>query len=135
VWPETAIPILRDMAQGYIGVMDRFARDRQSALITGVPLRQANDAGELRYYNAIIGIGDSQGTYLKQKLVPFGEYVPLQDMLRVLIAFYDLPMSDFAREPANQSPLLAKGYRIAPFICYEVVYPEFAATLAADSDI
>lgn len=135
VWPETAIPMLRDMAQGYIGVMDRFARDRQSALITGVPLRQANDAGEIRYYNAIIGIGDSQGTYLKQKLVPFGEYVPLQDMLRGLIAFFDLPMSDFARGPADQSPLLAKGYRIAPFICYEVVYPEFAAALAADSDI
>ena len=67
--------------------------------------------------------------------MPFGEYVPLQDLLRGLIAFFDLPMSDFARGPADQSPLLAKGHRIAPFICYEVVYPEFAAALAADSDI
>ncbi|HEY1026145.1 MAG TPA: apolipoprotein N-acyltransferase [Pseudomonas sp.] len=135
VWPETAIPVLKDMAQGYIGVMDRFARDRQSALITGVPVRQGNAAGEVRYYNAITSFGDGQGTYLKQKLVPFGEYVPLQDLLRGLIAFFDLPMSDFARGPADQPPLLAKGYRIAPFICYEVVYPEFAANLAADSDI
>lgn len=135
VWPETAIPVLKDMAQGYIGVMDRFARDRQSALITGVPVRQSDAEGELRYYNAITSFGEGQGTYLKQKLVPFGEYVPLQDLLRGLIAFFDLPMSDFARGPADQPPLLAKGYRIAPFICYEVVYPEFAAKLAADSDI
>ncbi len=31
--------------------------------------------------------------------------------------------------------LQAKGYQIAPFICYEVVYPEFAASLAARSDL
>jgi len=135
VWPETAIPVLKDMAQGYIGVMDRFARDRNSALITGVPVRQSNERGEIRYYNAITSFGEGQGTYLKQKLVPFGEYVPLQDLLRGLIAFFDLPMSDFARGPADQQPLLAKGHRIAPFICYEVVHPEFAAALAADSDI
>ncbi|MGQ7959352.1 apolipoprotein N-acyltransferase [Pseudomonas sp. SP16.1] len=135
VWPETAIPVLKDLAQGYIGVMDRFARDRQTALITGVPVRQSNERGELRYYNAITSFGEGQGTYLKQKLVPFGEYVPLQEVLRGLIAFFDLPMSDFARGPAEQPPLQAKGYRVAPFICYEVVYPEFAAALAADSDI
>jgi apolipoprotein N-acyltransferase len=100
-----------------------------------VPIRQANERGEKRYYNGITVVGDGQGTYLKQQLVPFGEYVPLQDVLRGLIAFFDLPMSDFARGPADQSPLLAKGYRIAPYICYEVVYPEFAASLAAQSDL
>lgn len=135
VWPETAIPVLKDMAQGYIGVMERFARERQSALITGVPVRQANAAGEIRYYNAITSFGEGQGTYLKQKLVPFGEYVPLQELLRGLIAFFDLPMSDFARGEPGQALLLARGYQLAPFICYEVVYPEFAADLAADSDI
>ena len=135
VWPETAIPVLKDLAQGYIGVMDRFARDRNSALITGVPVRQSNERGELRYYNAITSFGEGQGTYLKQKLVPFGEYVPLQEVLRGLIAFFDLPMSDFARGPAGQPLLQAQGYRVAPYICYEVVYPEFAASLAADSQI
>ena len=81
--------------------------------------------------NGITVTGEGDGTYLKQKLVPFGEYVPLQDLLRGLIAFFDLPMSDFARGPADQPLLQAKGYQIAPFICYEVVYPEFAAGLSA----
>ncbi|MCY1344308.1 Apolipoprotein N-acyltransferase [compost metagenome] len=135
VWPETAVPVLKEFVDGYLGVMNRFANDRQSALITGVPIRQNNDRGEKRYYNGITVVGQGEGTYLKQKLVPFGEYVPLQEVLRGLIAFFDLPMSDFARGDSDQGPLLAKGYRIAPYICYEVVYPEFAASLAARSDI
>jgi apolipoprotein N-acyltransferase len=134
VWPETAVPVLMESAQGYLNMMGSFAADRQSALITGVPIRQV-EHGQKRYYNGITVVGEGDGVYLKQKLVPFGEYVPLQDMLRGLIAFFDLPMSDFARGPADQPLLQAKGYQIAPFICYEVVYPEFAAGMAARSDL
>lgn len=135
VWPETAVPVLRDQAEGYLAMMTRVAAERDAALITGVPIRQPNDRGELRYYNGITTLGQGEGTYLKQKLVPFGEYVPLQDLLRGLIAFFDLPMSDFARGDTDQPLLTAKGYRIAPYICYEVVYPEFAADLARQSDL
>ena len=135
VWPETAVPVLKEYAEGYLAVMARIASDRQAALITGVPLRQVNAAGERRFYNAITVLGEGQGTYLKQKLVPFGEYVPLQDLLRGLIAFFDLPMSDFARGPAQQPLLQAKELRLASYICYEAVYPEFAAELARDSDL
>jgi apolipoprotein N-acyltransferase len=135
VWPETAVPVLKEYAEDYLGGMAAFANSRQSALITGVPIRQLNAQGEKRYYNGITVVGQGQGTYLKQKLVPFGEYVPLQDQLRGLISFFDLPMSDFARGPAEQPLLQAKGYSIAAYICYEVVYPDFAAALAAQSNI
>lgn len=134
VWPETAVPVLLNSAQGYLDRLGDFADNRQSALITGVPIRQEVDQ-QRRYYNGITVVGEGTGTYLKQKLVPFGEYVPLQELLRGLIAFFDLPMSDFARGPADQPLLNAKGYRIAPYICYEVVYPEFAAGMAARSDL
>ncbi len=135
VWPETAVPVLKEHAEGYLQFMGRIAQERQTALITGVPIRQLNERGEKRYYNGITVVGAGSGTYLKQKLVPFGEYVPLQEVLRGLIAFFDLPMSDFARGPADQQLLQAKGLQVAPFICYEVVYPEFAASLAAHSDL
>ena len=120
VWPETAVPILQDMASGYLGAMGQVADEKNAALITG-PVRERLADGKSRYFNGITVVGEGAGTYLKQKLVPFGEYVPLQDSLRGLIAF-DLPMSDFARGPADQPLLKAKGYQIAPHICYEVVY-------------
>lgn len=135
VWPETAVPVLLEHADAYLDEIAQQLRAQDSALVTGVPVRQPNVRGESRYYNGVIANGNGSGLYLKQKLVPFGEYVPLQDALRGLIAFFDLPMSDFARGPAGQPLLQARGYRIAPYICYEVVYPEFAASLAADSQI
>lgn len=135
VWPETAVPVLRNHVEPYLAAMGEHARERGAALITGLPIRQPNANGELRYYNGLTSLGNGSGTYLKQKLVPFGEYVPLQDLLRGLIEFFDLPMSDFARGEPGQALLQARGYQLAPYICYEVVYPEFAASLAAQSDI
>jgi len=130
VWPEAAIPVLKEYAEDYLAQWDEFSRARNTALITGVPLRENG-----RFYNAVIALGDGSGTYLKQKLVPFGEYVPLEDWLRGLIAFFDLPMSAFSAGAANQAPLIAKQTRIAPLICYEVVYPLLAAESAADSEL
>lgn len=135
LWPETAVPLFQDSAAPWLEFMHERALERGSALITGIPIRHVDDDGRRRFYNGISVLGEGSGEYLKQKLVPFGEYVPLQDWLRGLIEFFDLPMSDFARGPAGQPPLLVHGQRIAPYICYEVVYPEFATRLAAQSDI
>ena len=64
VWPETAVPVLKEYAEGYLKVMGRVAAEHDAALITGVPLRQSNEHGEKRYYNAITvtGWGDIRGT-------------------------------------------------------------------------
>ncbi|MGV8636373.1 apolipoprotein N-acyltransferase, partial [Pseudomonas aeruginosa] len=34
VWPETAVPILQDMASGYLGAMGQVADEKNAALIT-----------------------------------------------------------------------------------------------------
>ncbi|TDQ36311.1 apolipoprotein N-acyltransferase [Thiopseudomonas denitrificans] len=135
LWPETAVPLFQDSARPWLDFMHERALERGSALITGIPVRHVADDGRRSFYNGITVLGEGSGDYLKQKLVPFGEYVPLQDWLRGLIEFFDLPMSDFARGPAGQPPLQARGHSIAPYICYEVVYPEFATRLAAQSEI
>ena len=133
LWPETAIPIPQDQAGK---IIDHIGEElgESSTLITGIPWYGFSDRIEdFTYHNSIMAIGSGSGIYHKQKLVPFGEYVPLQQWLRGLIGFFDLPMSSFSRGPANQSPLEANGIRIMPFICYEVAYPDFVATNARNS--
>ena len=135
VWPETAVPVLSSSAMPFVqGVAANLAQ-QGTTLITGIPVDESDADGQMRIYNGILAAGEQPSQYLKHKLVPFGEYVPLEGLLRGLIAFFDLPMSSFSRGPLEQQPLHAAGYRLAPFICYETVYPDFAARLAARSEL
>lgn len=136
IWPENAVPFLKESVQPILdNTINDFEKKYQSAFITGLPIRQTNERGEKRFYNGIAVTGEGEGSYLKQKLVPFGEYVPLEDMLRGIISFFDLPMSDFSRGSSDQALLKAKGLLIAPFICYEVVYPDLVASLGSNGNL
>ncbi|MBS3804913.1 MAG: apolipoprotein N-acyltransferase [Oleiphilaceae bacterium] len=135
LWPETAIPMTQDQA-GPIIEHIREKLGSESTLITGIPWYGYSETlNQNTYHNSIMAIGNGEGTYHKQKLVPFGEYVPLQQWLRGLIGFFDLPMSSFSKGPENQSPLLAGGHKVMPFICYEVAYPDFVARYANWTDL
>src|SRR3546814_14931264 len=94
IWPETAVPVLKESAQGYLDMMGTFAAERHSALITGVPLRQLVHQ-QKRSLNGITVTGEGAGNYLKHNLVTFGATLPLQALLPGLIAFIDFTTSDF----------------------------------------
>jgi apolipoprotein N-acyltransferase len=86
-------------------------------------------------HNSIIALGEGSGLYHKQRLVPFGEYVPLEQWLRGLIRFLDMPMSNFSAGAPGQPPLRAAGLSLGPLICYEVVYPDLVAEWLPHSDV
>lgn len=132
VWPEAAIPNLYQRAQGFLGPIAEQAAAMETTLITGIP---NSPGGDSRYYNSIVALGFGEGTYLKQRLVPFGEYVPLEQWLRGLIEFFNLPMSFMSPGPEGQAPLQAGAFRVAPSICYEVVYPDLVARGARQADL
>lgn len=135
LWPETAIPIPQDKAGKIIDLI-RERLGENSTLITGIPWYGFSKRSEgFVFHNSITAIGAGEGIYHKQKLVPFGEYVPLEKYLRGLIGFFNLPMSSFTPGPKNQSTLTANELRVMPFICYEVAYPDFLARNAVNTDL
>lgn len=132
IWPESAIPNFYQRSRNFLDPIAQRAADNDSTLITGIPFR-AEDGDA--YFNSIVALGAGEGTYHKQRLVPFGEYLPLEKQLRGLISFFDLPMSSFSPGLPNQASLRAGAHRVAPFICYEVVYPDLVAKNASSADI
>jgi apolipoprotein N-acyltransferase len=132
IWPEGAIPALPRQIMDYLIEVDNRAKVNQTALLTGIPTQ---DPRNRRYYNSMLALGDSRGQYDKTRLVPFGEYVPLENILRGLNRFFDLPMSSFSLGAPNQSLLTAKGQPIATAICYEIAYPSLVADRAAGASI
>jgi len=133
VWPEAAIPAYYDNVQDYFGEQAALAREHHVTLISGVPYREpGRDNREIVVYNSAVALGEGSGLYHKQHLVPFGEYIPLEQWLRGLIRFLDMPMSDFHAGPEGQPPLRAGATSLAPFICYEIVYPDLVRLARSD---
>jgi apolipoprotein N-acyltransferase len=136
VWPETAIPRLYHKAQFYLRQMGRLAKEHNSTLITGLPyMHKDAESGDISIYNSVVGLGDGSGIYHKRRLVPFGEYLPLDSLLRGVINFFNLPMSDFSPGPDKAAMIRAGEYTLAPFLCYEIVYPNLVRSSAAEADI
>ncbi len=130
IWPESAIPSLRQQVDNFINHVDSRARREHTALLTGIPTREGTQV-----YNSVIALGNASGSYHKRHLVPFGEYVPLEHWLRGTIEFFDLPMSAFSSGPAHQPLLQAGDHRVATLICYEIVFQDLVASTAVDADL
>ena len=140
LWPESAMTEFYQTITDFIEDEGKQLADRNGALITGIPWRSVSDAG-ITYRNSIAAIplrdneNGSERVYHKQKLVPFGEYVPMQSLIRGLIPFFDLPMSGFTPGDPSQPNLQAMGHTVAPFICYEILYPQLVASRSHDADV
>lgn len=136
IWPEAALPYTGEAAEQYLATRDELAKEKNAALVTGY---LTYDPEIRRFYNAIGGAGSAEGIYLKQRLVPFGEYVPLENWLRGLMHFFDLPMSVISAGPTSQAPLSidqgGTNYLAAPAICYEIAYPALVANLAREANL
>ena len=121
IWPEGAIPIPLQSAQGYLDAMDRNAKAHNTTIITGIPIQALDREG---YYNAVLATGKGDGLYFKHRLVPFGEYIPFEKYLHRVLTSLNIPMSDFITNPRHTIPFSINGIKISVFICYEIAFPE-----------
>ena len=126
VWPEAAIPDYLRRTKPYIDAQ----RPGSGDIVTGIFVAQAREGtDETAYYNAAVSTG-GDAIYRKRHLVPFGDFVPFDSLLRGLISFFDLPMSGTTPGETGQPLLRAADIDLAMAICWEIAYP---ATVAADA--
>ncbi len=145
IWPEAAIPQLEPLAQAYLYNLDMQAAEHNSAVITGIlDYKRNNDS-----YNGMIVLGrtgtstttgdylyESKNRYQKHHLLPIGEFVPFERLLRDIAPFFDLPNSSFARGDWRQPNLQANGYQLLAALCFEIVFPrQIQANFTDDTDL
>ncbi len=136
ILPEAAIPMFQDEADEFLQIMHANAYYSGTTWAAGIPYRQSDGQSE-KAYNSVLTLGtNGHHFYKKQRLVPFGEYVPLQGLLNLLPDLAGMQnMTGFSLGEKNQPHLTIKGTPIGTAICYEVAYPDITRQNAKDSQI
>ena len=126
VWPETAYPsYLQSFGADRQQVAAELRRNGQTALIGGVEY----DWAERKNANSLFLMtpnGTVTGSYQKQHLVPFGEFVPARKSLPFLEALH---VTNFDMKAGGDTQTLLDGGpgigKIGAAICFESSYPRF----------
>lgn len=142
IWPEASITALRSKASDFTDLLQFYGTKTDTGFITGI-ISDVKKGEQLRYFNSAIGLGQASGEYHKQRMVPFGEYVPFASLLRPMLGFFNMPMS--VLEPGDTSSdqlrfktpgeQKATELGVGTLICYEIAYPSMARAAAKENSI
>ena len=121
IWPENASDIDPSLDPAAMDAIDAAVDDVGVPILVGLVV-EANGGENVANQGTVWSPQEGPGqTYVKQNLVPFGEYVPLRDQLDGLISRLDRIPRDFVA--GDQPGLLQLGpTAVGDVICFDVAY-------------
>jgi apolipoprotein N-acyltransferase len=148
VWPETALPGAVETDPSLMARIEALARETGATFVVGSVGVDLDAMGRVdRFYDSAFFVEPGQGflpdRYDKTHLVPFGEYVPLRDLLGSLLGAVASGMArgdvtpgaapravdlTLAATPDGGRRLL----RAAVPICYELLFPHLVRRFVVD---
>jgi len=140
IWPEGAIPASMN---DYLApdtwtriVVEQALSPGQTLLLGGY--REAEGARGPSFYNSLAALRrtsaglETVGVYDKYRLVPFGEYFPMDHLADVLGLKKLVHVGDGFSAGSRPRPLKLPGLpAVQPLICYESLFPSLPAQDAA----
>jgi len=140
VWPETSleerlIMSVPDAPRALLSAMQ--GRAYKTALVSGMWREEPNTSNPQmpRYFNSVasISVEDGKlkldGLYDKHHLVPFGEFLPMEQLLNLT------PLVGFAGFQWGSGPRVIESSvvpPVAPMICFEAIFPWYAAAKGSE---
>lgn len=128
IWPETALPFFFEKNRALAGTVRSAARRFAAPLLFGAPgFEPPISGGEEKIFNRaflMLPDGKISGSYDKQHLVPFGEYVPSWLDWNFLAPL--LQGVGIYSEGRSSTPLRYENLALGMLICYEGIFPWLA---------
>jgi apolipoprotein N-acyltransferase len=125
LWPENSVDVDPFLNSDVKSSLDSI----KQPLIIGAILNKGNSI----YNTSILWDEELPDTYFKQHLTPFGEYIPLRSIARLVTPLVN-DVEDFS--PGNGGKTFSIGdINVAPVICYELIDDDLLHKAAVDSNI
>ena len=133
IWPESAFPFLILRSPNALKEIADLLPDNTTLLSGALRMEEADPASapgspasKRRFFNSLLAL-DSNGRtlaiYDKIHLVPFGEYLPYQNLLEAIGLEQLTRLKGGFASGAEVQSFAVKGLpRPAPLICYEIIF-------------
>jgi apolipoprotein N-acyltransferase len=129
IWPESAVPYVLNKSLQLMRYIEQ-AIPEDGILITGsLRMKEYEGKKDLDLWNSIFVLnrGGISQTYDKHHLVPFGEYIPLHDLLSSFLLLSSIVDEitgggkGFSEGKGPQT-LFVDGFSFSPLVCYEAIF-------------
>lgn len=128
IWPESAIPLFEYQCKNFFKYLNNYLINKNVSIITGI---LSNSVNKKNIYNSILVLGSKKTynfddeKYNKHHLVPFGEFIPLKKLLKLINKIFSFPYSTFSRGKYTQTQLNVLNYKLTAAICYEIIFKNY----------
>ena len=130
IWPENAIDVDPFANTRVKDSIESLTASLKTPLITGAITRQS---GQLENVSLMYDeSGEVVSYYSKQYLTPFGEYMPLRSLARIVSPYVD-DVIDFNVGDRVENHVV-NGLTLAPVICYELLSDSLVRNAAKNSN-
>ena len=130
IWPENAIDVDPFANAKVNSAIESLTSSLEIPLIAGAITRQS---GQLENVSLMYNErGEVVSYYSKQYLTPFGEFIPLRPLARVISPYVD-DVADFSVGQRVDNHVV-DGFNLAPVICYELLSDSLVRNAAKNSE-
>lgn len=133
VWPETVITTYLNQNTQVSDRISELARANQITIAVGAfYTRDGNNYNAIYLYHPDGSINEN--VYCKRHLVPFGEYLPMPNLIKTLLPFLaDINMFDDSLLPGDSSELFDTEHgSIGALVCFDSIYEELTLSSVRD---
>jgi apolipoprotein N-acyltransferase len=134
VWPESALPFLYDEEPGVASQLQALSRGDHIYLLFGNDDREERRDGRIWVgAKMLTPEGRLSYRYHKIRLVPFGEYVPLQPLLTLGGRYAARLVRQVGEFTPGDEPEVGEvdGHHFGTLICFEVIFPDLVREFTA----
>jgi apolipoprotein N-acyltransferase len=135
IWPEgvfsgysfSEVLVFRDLINKNFG--------KNHHIIFGINRKQESTG---LYYNSMLLVNNELEIiqqYNKQKLVPFGEFLPFENLLRKFSLKKITEGKESFQQGINQGNIRLNQINILPLICYEVIFTKFIQNSESNTNL
>ncbi len=133
LWTETSIPYSVNIHSYMTEFIESISEECGTTVLATAFWRETDEDGEAVTYNTVMQVTpdggiDTDNLYFKRRLVPFGEFVPYENLIKVIFPpLAELGMFGSSITTGDEATVIPTEYgNVGALVCFDSIYENLA---------